>query len=133
MGDLPLDKVAQGSGFYNLTRQLGSSIGIALITTELAHREAVHRAILVERINPANPAVAQRIGMMTRVFSRVSADPVLNHSRALSVTDAIVNAQSTLLSFADVFRYVGIAFLLTLPLLLLLGKGKNKAAAAAAH
>jgi DHA2 family multidrug resistance protein len=133
LGDLPLDKVGQGSGFYNLTRQLGSSIGIALITTELAHREAVHRAVLVERINPTNPVVAQRLGLMMRAFARISPDPVLNHNRALAVTDAILNGQSTLLSFADVFRYVGIAFILTLPLLLLLGKGKNKAAAAAAH
>jgi DHA2 family multidrug resistance protein len=133
LGDLPRDKVSSGSGFYNLMRQLGSSIGIALITTELAHREAVHRAVLVERINPANPAVSQRIGLMARAFGRVSPDHVLNHQRAMAATDAIINGQSTLLSFADVFRYVGVAFILTLPLLLLLGKGQNKAAAAAAH
>jgi DHA2 family multidrug resistance protein len=38
-----------------------------------------------------------------------------------------------LLSFADVFRYVAIAFVVSLPLLLLLGRGKNRAALAAAH
>ena len=45
LGDLPKDKVASGAGFYNLTRQLGSSIGIAVITTVLAYREAVHRSV----------------------------------------------------------------------------------------
>ncbi len=49
LGSLPRDKVSAGAGFYNLTRQLGSSIGIAIITTLLAHREAVHRAGLVEK------------------------------------------------------------------------------------
>jgi DHA2 family multidrug resistance protein len=114
-------------------RQLGSSIGIAAITTELAHREAVHRAVLVERINPANPDVAHRLAMMTGAFARVSPDPVANSHRALALTDQIINGQATLLSFADVFRYVGIAFIATLPLLLFLGKGRNKAAAVAAH
>ena len=53
-----------------------------------------------------------------------------NGSGQISV---IVNGQSALLSFDDLFRYVGIAFLVSLPLILLLGKGASKQAAAAAH
>jgi DHA2 family multidrug resistance protein len=49
------------------------------------------------------------------------------------MVDNTINAQSTLLSFADVFRYVAIAFVITLPLLLFLGQGRNREAAAAAH
>ena len=62
LGSLPRDDVSAGSGFYSLTRQLGGSIGIAIITTVLGHREAVHRATLVERITTAHPQVAARIG-----------------------------------------------------------------------
>ncbi|QYM79478.1 DHA2 family efflux MFS transporter permease subunit [Horticoccus luteus] len=133
LGSLPQRDIAAGSGFYNLTRQMGSSIGIALITTVLAHREAVHRSVLVEHITTANPATAQRMNMLAGAFAQHSADPVATHQQAWSAIDHLVSGQALLLSFADVFLYVAIAFIATLPLLFLLGKGGNKAAAAAAH
>ncbi len=133
LGSLPKDKIASGAGFYNLTRQLGSSIGIAVITTLLVHREAAHRAVLVERINLFQPAAMSRRDVFTAAFVRHSSDAVMTHHQAFRALDGIVNAQAALKSYADIFRYVGIIFLLTLPLLLFLDKGKNKAAAAEAH
>lgn len=134
LGPLPVNKVSAGSGFYNLMRQMGSSIGIALITTVLAHREAIHRATLVERVSVSHAAALARIQALTGAFARHDADPVAAKHRALALIDRLINGQSTLLSFADVFRYVGVAFVITLPLLVFLGKGKTRnPAAAAAH
>jgi DHA2 family multidrug resistance protein len=144
LGDLPKRDIAAGSGFYNLTRQMGSSIGIALITTMLAHREAVHRAVLVEKVSPLGgspstqmmtfgPGLASRLQIFDFSFIFHSGDPVRAQHQALRMVDNTINAQSTLLSFADVFRYVAIAFVITLPLLLFLGQGRNREAAAAAH
>lgn len=133
LGSLPKTDVAAGSGFYNLMRQMGSSIGIALITTVLAHREAVHRAGLVEHVTAANPALAPQMQLLTGNYLQHSGDPVLAHHQALALIDQLVNAQALLLSFADVFFYVAAAFIVTLPILLLLGQGRNREAAAAAH
>jgi DHA2 family multidrug resistance protein len=131
LGDLPKRDVAAGSGFYNLMRQMGSSIGIALITTALAHREAVHRAVLTEKITLAQPETISRLQLYTSAFLQRSSDSVLTHNQALKAIDGILNSQALLLSFADVFLYVAVAFVITLPLLFLLGKGANKQAAAA--
>lgn len=133
LGDLPKRDIAAGSGFYNLMRQMGSSIGIALITTTLAHRESVHRAILAEKITMARPETVSRLNLYAGAFQRHTSDPVMAHDQALSVLDHLLNSQSLLLSFADVFLYVAIAFVLTLPLIFLLGKGSDKPAATAAH
>jgi DHA2 family multidrug resistance protein len=133
LGSLPKKAVAHGAGFYNLTRQMGSSIGIAVITTLIAHREAVHRAVLVEKVTPYAAQTTERVQMLTGAFLQRGADPVTAHQRALGALDRIVNGQAMLLSFDDVFRYTAMAFIVTLPLLLLLGKGGNKEAAAAAH
>jgi len=133
LGSLPKSDVAAGSGFYNLTRQMGSSIGIAIITTLLAHREAVHRAVLVENVTATNPALSSRMQLLTGNFLHRSGDPVGAHQQALGVIDQLVNGQALLLSFADVFYYVALAFVVTLPILLLLGQGRNREAAAAAH
>ncbi|HVU34218.1 MAG TPA: DHA2 family efflux MFS transporter permease subunit [Opitutaceae bacterium] len=133
LGPLPKRAVAAGAGFYNLTRQMGSSIGIATITTLLAHREAVHRSVLVEKVNPFRPETTERLQLLTGVFSQQGADAVTAHNRALALLDQTVNGQALLLSFADVFRYTALAFVVTIPLLFLLGRGGNKEAAAAAH
>ncbi|MEO6874005.1 MAG: DHA2 family efflux MFS transporter permease subunit [Opitutaceae bacterium] len=133
LGDLPKSDVPAGAGFYSLTRQLGSSIGIALITTLLAHREAVHRAILVEKVTLYSAATQQHLKLLTGAFAQHTSAPVLAHQQALQTLDRLVTGQATLLSFADIFFYVGVAFIASLPLLLLLGKGGNPAAAAAAH
>ncbi|OIR06529.1 multidrug export protein EmrB [mine drainage metagenome] len=133
LGDLPKDAVAGGSGFYNLTRQMGSSIGIALITTFLAHRVAVHRAVLVEKVTDYSYATQSRLSLYQSFFHHAGSDLPTAHKQAFALLDRIVEGQATLLSFADVFYYVALAFIVTLPLLLLLGKGRNRAAAAAAH
>jgi DHA2 family multidrug resistance protein len=133
VGSLPKDKIASGSGFYNLTRQMGSSIGIAVITTLVVRRAAIHRAVLVERISAFQPAAVSRLGFFSAAFARHSGNAILAHQQAFHALDGIVNAQAALKSYADIFRYVGVAFLITLPLLLFLDNGKNKATAASAH
>lgn len=133
LGSLPRSDVAAGSGFYNLTRQLGSSIGIAAITTMLAQREAVHRSILVEKVTDFQPATQARMELLQSGFVQAGGDVTHAHAQALSVIDRIINGQAALLSFGDVFFYVAAAFVASLPLILLLSKGRNAQAAAAAH
>jgi DHA2 family multidrug resistance protein len=133
VGSLPKDKIASGSGFYNLTRQLGSSIGIAVITTLLVHREATHRAALVERISLSQPAAVARVDFFSAAFAHHSGNHALAHRQAFKAISATVDGQAALKAYADIFLYVGAAFIITLPLLLFLDKGKNKAAAASVH
>src|ERR1019366_2729571 len=114
---------ASGAGFYNLTRQLGSSIGIAIITSLLSYREAVHRSVLVVHEGVGSPGMALRLGYLRAALSRGSSDPVGVRIRALKLLDTGIDQQSLLLSFADIFMYVAVAFVLSLPLLLLLGRG----------
>jgi len=133
LGSLPQGEIAAGAGFFNLTRQMGSSIGIATITTLVARREALHRAVLVEKINPVAAVTHHRTDLFSALFSLHSSDPVSIKMRALALLDATVNGQAALLSFGDVFSYVSVAFIVTLPLVFLLSKGRNPAAAAAAH
>jgi len=133
LGSVPKHEVPAASGFYNLTRQLGGSLGIAILTTLLSRREAVHRASLVERVSPLSNEAMHRVDALTGFFQRLGASAHDAKYRAFSAIDMILNGQAALKSFDDLFTYVGIAFLITLPLILFLGRGENKAAAAEAH
>lgn len=130
IGPLPKKDIPAATGFYNLTRQLGGSIGVAVLTFILTQREAFHRAMLVSRINPLDAAANDRIHAMTAMFLSKTQDASLAHAQAMKMIDGIVNIQSSLLSFEDMFWLVGMIFIICLPLLLLLGKGGGKAVAA---
>ena len=120
LGSLPREDVSSGSGFFSLTRQMGGSIGIAAITTLVAKQQFVHRSQLVYDISDLNPAYALRLNTGTSFFNTTSGDPNLVHDRSLALIDQAVNLQAALLSYRDVFYFVGFIFLCALPLILLL-------------
>lgn len=125
LGPLPRKDVAAGSGFYNLTRQLGGSIGIAVLTSLLAQREAFHRAVLVEKVSLYDPLTAQRLSQLAGGLLSRGVDAATAQQQALKIIDQTVNTQAAILSFEDIFWVVGVAFLVTLPLILLLGKPRG--------
>jgi len=61
LGPLPKAEVGAGSGFYNLTRQLGGTFGIAVLTVVLDHQRAVHRSQLVQHLATTNPLLQERL------------------------------------------------------------------------
>ncbi len=122
LGSLPKKDVASGSGFFSLTRQLGGSIGIAAITVLISRQQMVHRSELVYNISDMNPAYMDRLHSNTSYFNAYTGDPTDVQQQALTLIDHSVNLQAALLSYRDVFYFVGIIFALTLPLILLLGK-----------
>ncbi|MGE5657255.1 MAG: DHA2 family efflux MFS transporter permease subunit [Actinomycetota bacterium] len=133
LGAIPKQDVSAGSGFYNLTRQLGGSVGIALLTTLLQQREAFHKAVLVEHLSAYNPETSQRLDLLAGAFQSQGADAATAHDQALATIAQAVNMQAAVLSFADIFRVVGVVFLCSLPLLLFLGSGRSRGGKIAAH
>ncbi|HLO87845.1 MAG TPA: DHA2 family efflux MFS transporter permease subunit [Nostocaceae cyanobacterium] len=133
LGSLPKHEISAGSGFYNLTRQLGGSIGIAILTTILVQREAYHQAVLLAKLTPDNPQTQARLAMLNSLFQNQGADAITANQQALAVLMRSVNIQAAVLSYADIFRVVGVLFLCSLPLLLLLSKGRGGAKAPVGH
>ena len=128
LGPLPKKDIPAGAGFYSLTRQLGSSIGIALITTMLARREASHRATLVEKISAFHQPLMDRLHALTISFTHLRGDSWAGQHRAIGLIDRIINGQAALLSYEDIFFYTAALFVFSLPIIFLLG-GKTSAAA----
>jgi DHA2 family multidrug resistance protein len=132
LGPLPREAVPAASGLYNLTRQLGGSFGIAVITTVLARRQALHESVLAEKVSQFNQATQERLELLTAGFQSHASSVFTAREQALFALKATIQAQAGVLSYADIFRYVAAAFIITLPLLILLGRG-GKTPAPAAH
>jgi DHA2 family multidrug resistance protein len=117
--------LAEASGLFNLTRQLGGSAGIAFLSTMLDHKMTMHRAYLVEHITPFSGAVVQRINLLEKGLALKGVPAPMVHQKAMAVVDLSVTGQASVMGFSDVFRSLAILFLVALPLLLLLKKEKQ--------
>jgi len=122
LGPIPKHDMAKASGFFNLTRQLGGSVGVALLTTLLAQRQAFHRLVLVEKVSALGPDTLARVDAYTGRFLSLGTPMAEAHQQALALLDGAVNVQASVMSFNDTFWATAVLILVTLPLVVLLGK-----------
>lgn len=133
LGSCPPEEIAEASGFFNLARQLGGSIGIAAITTVLARRDEFHRAVLIEKVTPFNQAAVETMNGFASIFKSHGMSPHDAESGARFLANSEVLRQASVLSFADISWLVGMLLCVTLPLVLMLDSGKKGKAVAIAH
>lgn len=122
--------IGEGAAFTGMTRQLGGSFGIAIITTFIARFTQEHRVNLVSHLNTASFEVQQRVEQLKMSFMARGYTENESLGKAYQALEGSVMTQATILSYMDVFLYLGILFLLCIPFILLVRKGKNKANAA---
>lgn len=89
--------------------------------------------MLLAHVTPYDLQTNQRLEMLSGALQSRGMDAATAHQQALALISQTVSTQAAVLSFADIFRVVGVAFLCSLPLLLFLGKGGAGAKAPAAH
>jgi DHA2 family multidrug resistance protein len=117
MGDLSPQLMKSGSGLFNLMRQLGGAIGLAMLASLLADRTQFHWQRLSEHINLSRPQVQAMIEhMQERAGTLTGIDPEALAARRLAGT---VLREATVMSFADGFLTMSLAFVGITVLLLL--------------
>jgi MFS transporter, DHA2 family, multidrug resistance protein len=131
--NLKPSEAQQASGLINLSRQLGGSFGIALLTTFLDHQIAVHRADLVATTYAANPQFVQRqqqvmAGLMAHGYSAIEA-----HQGSLAVINQLIMQQASMLSYNDAWMFILVTFVLVSPAILILRKPQGHAAVGEMH
>jgi MFS transporter, DHA2 family, multidrug resistance protein len=123
------DQISSASTIYNMTRNLGGSIGIAILETLQSEREKFHSNRLVDAISLSDPVVRDRIQQLTQLFSSHTGDPVLAQDQAYATLSQTVHREATVMSFNDCFLFMGYALFASACLVLLLRKTKSPAQA----
>ena len=118
-------QIGDGAAFTGMMRQLGGSFGIAIITTFMAQQMVVHRSTLVNKLDVNNPVVMAKVNGFAQVFIRAGKSLDEAKQMALKAIDLGVTKQAAVLSFMDVFLYIGIMFLICIPFVMLV-KSKKK-------
>lgn len=121
---IPTEKSSNASAIINLSRNLGGSIGISLITTQLARRSQIHQNMLVGSVNPYNPQYQSAVHGIAQRLARHGSDAVHALHQAQSVIYAGLQKQASMLAFIDVFRMLAVIFIALIPFVFLLKKGR---------
>src|SRR5438552_2489288 len=125
LADLPMSKIPNGTGLFNLMLQLGGSVGIALSATLVQRFQAIHRADLIAYVTPYAEAARERLALIQGRLAAVGTPPGLVEAKALKILDLQVTKQAMMLSFEQLFLLFAAVFVLSLPLLLLMHKSKG--------
>ena len=126
MAELKTGELAQGTGMFNLTRQLGGSLGIAISATLLSRFTAQARALLAEHIVIGDPMTLARVDGITRALVAKGMNALSAKQQALMIIDRQLQGQASVLAFSKLYMLSGIALMASLPLLLLFRSGKSR-------
>ena len=104
------DKLVNATSAYNVLRNLGGSVGIALATTYLAQRSQFHQHNLVSHVTIWDPATQERLARWTSHFLAQGADSFTAQRRAVAMLYHDVVSQAQVLAYADDFWLLAILF-----------------------
>lgn len=121
-------EIAQGAALTNLSRQLGGSLGIALMNTFVTDQTIAHRTDLVRSIYTGSQILLAREGGLSHYLQSQGYGQGLSGQAALGIIDQIIDVQATTLAYDDAFRIVAVGLLVCLPGILLFHVPKRRRA-----
>jgi DHA2 family multidrug resistance protein len=116
-----------------MMRNIGGSVGIAVLTTYLARREQANQATLIRHVTPYSTKTNQMLQRLQQAYATAHAGAADALHQAQAQLYAIVQTQAAVLSYVDAFWVVGAVSVAMLPMLLLLRKNRPGASAAPVH
>jgi len=117
------ENAGSASGLFNMMRNLGGAVGIAMLQTFLTKREQYHSNVLTQSVSMLEQATRTRIEQLTQYFtSHGVADHAEATHRALVAIGRIVQKQAYILAFSDTFYLLGAALIVALMAAMLLKK-----------
>jgi DHA2 family multidrug resistance protein len=111
------DKLVNATAVYGMMRNVGGSVGIAVVTTLLAQRSQVHQATLVSAITPWDPQTHDRLTRWASHFGTLGSDTFTANRQAVAMLYRETVAQAQLLAYVDDFWLLAVMFA-TVPLFL---------------
>jgi len=114
LGTLPPDELSNASGLFNVLRNLGGALGLAGMNTVLDMRFDYHWTQIIPAIDTTRTVVVQRLHAIAHTVAGVAENP---HQAALQVLAHRVGLQARTLAFNDIFLWLGIGYLIAIPLI----------------
>ncbi|HKT59526.1 MAG TPA: DHA2 family efflux MFS transporter permease subunit [Gemmatimonadales bacterium] len=131
VADLRPDQLAQGTGLFNLARQLGGSFGIAVTATLLSRFTEQSREALLPHLAAGSPSATTWLQQATARLASLGSSVPEAQQRANALLESALRQQASMVAFEKVFLTMGLTFVAALPLLLLFRVGRARGGASA--
>ena len=122
LGSLPPERLKYASGLFNMMRNLGGAVGIAICGAVLNARTNLHFLDIASTLTPANAAMNELLATLSTELSAVLGSAPAGHLAALEQLRALAYREASTMAYADAFRTIMLVFAVTTPLVLLLRK-----------
>jgi DHA2 family multidrug resistance protein len=130
LGTLTPIQMRGGSGLFNLTRNLGGAVGLAIINTVMNQRFDLHIQRLHEAVNWSSDAANTTLNNITGALSPLGSNAA---TAALQQMNGLVRKQAMTMAIADVFLLLTILFLAIILLMPILQKPKSAGGGGGGH
>jgi DHA2 family multidrug resistance protein len=127
------EEMGNATSLFNLMRNIGGSIGIAVATTMISRTSQTFINNLGAHVNPYAPQAAERVAQMRAYFMSRGSDSVTATREAYGAVNGLVQQQAALLSYLNEFKFFGIVFLVMLPLVLVMRRPARGGGPVAMH
>lgn len=118
--DVKPEQGPTAAALFNLSRIVGQTFGTGVISALITYREDFHSAVLIESVNNANSAVAERLKGLVANFLATNGDAALASKQAWASLSATLSNQAYVLAFADAFVIVSAVLAVSALLVLML-------------
>jgi len=125
MDPIPRERMGNATSLFNLMRNIGGSVGIAMTGTMLARHQQSTTALLGRNVTPYDPAAQSMLMQMRAGFMAAGADATTATQRAYAAMFGMVQRQASMVAFVGIFQLLGIMFLVLTPLVLLMQRPKG--------
>jgi DHA2 family multidrug resistance protein len=129
LGTLAPDRVKNASGLFNLMRNLGGAVGLAIINQVLNERTDLHISRLHDRVHWGNATAVETLNMLTQRMQGMGDSALM----ALKQLSQIVHRQAVVMGYGDVFFLLTVFYFGLSILVLMLNKPAAAAAPSDAH
>ncbi len=110
LGSLPPERLKYASGLFNMMRNLGGAVGIAVCGAVLNNRTNFHFHAIASNLTPANGAMARLVNEVAERYAAIPGNPQAGHQAALKQLWLLAYREASTLAYADAFLAIMVAF-----------------------
>ncbi len=133
MDPIPRERMGNATSLFNLMRNIGGSIGIALTGTMIARQQQANTTLLGAHVTAYDTATRLMMAQTRAGMIASGVDPVTATNRTYGAMFATVWRQASMVSFVTVFQLLGILFIALLPLVLIMKRPTHQGPPPGAH
>jgi len=126
VGAVDRKDTGDAAGLYNMARNLGGSIGLALLGVFIDRQNEFHGDAIRETVTQNSLLAQSRIAANAAGFAVQHGDLALGHDQALRQLAGQIDLQALVITYGDCFWALGVVLLAATPLVLLLRKPQGR-------